>query len=106
MKENELHTIEAESAQLLTQLRQERDRENALITPVPPMTFDEPSLTPRHNRSPWWMAAAVAFGFVVGLSMPRGIIHSPSAKSHLASDTVHSRSVADGDLNTALLVSI
>lgn len=66
-----------------------------------------PSATP-HRPSPVWLVAAVLLGFVIGFLMPRGngftAFHSFSLIA--ADSSVCCRSLAEGDVNTTLLVSL
>lgn len=118
-----LEALEAGSVDLLVMLRQQRDDENAQFT-IPERTFVEgepeevstnqqvnkstkPTKLPRRGMSPWWLAAAVMVGFVVGFAMP----HTSDKAAHnsaatFIADTLHGRSLATGDVNMALLVSM
>ena len=124
MTDKEIQAIENESAELLTLIREQREEENALLT-VPQRVFDDtstPSTTrpdkaagrgkkivspqPRHAVSPWWLAAAVVVGLAVGLALPRPQLTEMHSETRLMADTLHCRSLADGDLNTTLLVTL
>lgn len=118
-----LEALEAGSVDLLAMLRQQRDEENAQFA-VPERTFVEgepeevptsqqvnkstkPVKLPRRGMSPWWLAAAVMVGFAVGFAMP----HASDKAAHnsvstFVADTLHGRSLATGDVNMALLVSM
>ena len=114
-----LEALEAGSVDLLALLRQQRDNENAQFA-VPERTFvEEPQVSeptgqqvskpvrlPRRGMSPWWLAAAVTVGFVVGFAMPHGADRPNETVTTLAADTLHGRSLATGDVNMALLVSL
>lgn len=110
MTDDELQAIENESAHLLSLLREQRDEENAMLTPPERNFGPSPTLhaegSTRRSLSPWWLAAAVFFGIMVGFALPRPHMNSTGAELLSISDTLHSRSLADGDLNTALLVSL
>lgn len=116
-----LSAAEAASIDLLALLREQRDEENALLA-VAERTFVEdvpsPEATapafqpapidrPRRGLSPWWLAAAVTIGFALGFAMPRTAPSSidNDSLSH-STDTMQGRSLASGDVNTFLLVSL
>ena len=116
-----LEALEAGSVDLLALLRQQRDEENAQFA-IPDRTFVEGEASeppsspavrrarlprlPRRGMSPWWLAAAVAVGFVVGFAMPHGSDKPDDALMTLKADTLNGRSLATGDVNMALLVSL
>lgn len=116
-----LSAAEAASIDLLALLREQRDEENALLAvaertfveDVPPSEATAPVSRPtpvvssRRGMSPWWLAAAVSIGFALGFAMPRTATSSADngTLSH-STDTLQGRSLASGDVNTFLLVSL
>ena len=110
MNGQQLADLEAESAEMLTMLHEQREEENARLE-VPERTFAETTKNSQSVRmlrfSPGWMAAALVIGFAVGFAMPRNNRNLLSDDSYtLAGDTLNGCSVACGDINTALLVSM
>ena len=115
--ERKLECLEAESADMLKMLRERRDEENALLA-VPDRVFSDSDDIFRPLRgsgkptrtlrlSPAWLAAALVIGFVAGFTMPHGAGKQNAERSYtLVSDTVQGCSVACGDINTTLLVSL
>jgi len=115
--DQQLHAMEAASIDILNLLREQRDNENARIQ-IAERTFVEadpvetpPSAIPQRLRphrsiSPWWLAAAVAIGFVFGFAMPRASrSHADSSSYSLLADSLQGCSLAAGDVNHSLLVS-
>ena len=102
MNDNELKKIEQELAELFALLREVRDEENATLSVAP---CHRPK-TRATRINPYWFVAASVLGFVLGITVPRE--NSSSSKEYTAqfTDTDHSigRSLADGDVNFALLV--
>ena len=112
----QLGELEVGSIDILALLREQRDEENVRLS-VPERTFVEdvpgtddiavrmPKL--RRGLSPWWLMAAVLAGFVLGFAMPHDSSRSMTNSSYsLISDSLHGCSIACGDVNTALLVSM
>ena len=112
---DELASLEASSREFFDMLKEQVVREDEQLT-LPVLDVPEstetaaPAMpTAEHRRlSPAWLVAAVVLGFVIGFLMPRGdsltASHNPSA---FATDSsICCRSLADGDVNTSLLVSL
>ena len=114
-----LEALEAGSLDFMAVLRQQRDEENAQFA-VPERTFveggdvekpksqkvEKPVRLPSRGVSPWWLAAAVTVGFVIGFSMPRATEKPRDEATAMETDSLQGRSLATGDVNTALLVSL
>ena len=102
MNDNELKKIEQESMELFTLLHEVRDEDNATvrIAPLPRLS----KKTARFN--PYWFVAASVLGFVLGIAIPRENGHSSKEHATQLADTGHTtgRSLADGDVNFALLI--
>jgi len=101
---DKLKELEKESQELLTSIKSMADKEN-LEMPLPELdiTENEPQLFRR--RIPSWVAvAAMIAGIVIGFAMPKLGNSDPDTKTSFNyADTC--RSIADGDVNFALLVT-
>lgn len=89
------------------------EEEEQLTLPVLDIPQEEPKSSPtlpaseRRHLSPAWLVAAVFLGFVVGYLMPHSSFTPSRSVSALAADSsVCCRSLADGDVNTSLLVAL
>lgn len=103
MNDNELKTMEQESAELFALLREVRDEDNASVRIAPsPCPGKKRSL----RISPYWLVAASVLGFVFGMSVPRGNGCYPKDYTAQLADTSYmvGRSLASGDVNFALLI--
>ena len=107
MEKDQLKDLEKDSQELLDLLKETRDIENSALD-LPPV---ESITTPRQKRhtirlvSAWWVAAALAAGVIIGNLAPRATdLSTPSDYvSTYYADTC--RSLADGDVNFALLIT-
>ena len=101
---DKLTELEKESRKLLSAIKSKADKEN-LEMPLPSLdiTENEPKLLRR--RIPSWVAvAAMLAGIVIGFTMPKpGSADNGSKTAFNYADTC--RSIADGDVNFALLVT-
>ena len=103
MNDNELKTMEQESAELFALLHEVRDEDNASVRIAPcPCPGKKRSL----RISPYWLVAASVLGFVLGTVMPRGKSFPAKEYTTLLADTsvAVGCSLAAGDVNFALLV--
>ena len=103
MNDNELKTMEQESAELFALLREVRDEDNASVRIAPcPCPGKKRSL----RISPYWLVAASVLGFMLGMAVPRDTGIAAREYTTLLADTSHTlgRSLAAGDVNFALLV--
>ena len=103
MNDNELKTMEQESAELFALLSEVRDEDNASVRIAPcPCPGKKRSL----RISPYGLVAASVLGFVFGMSVPRGNGCYPKDYTALLADTSYmvGRSLASGDVNFALLI--
>lgn len=103
MNDNEFNKIEQESTELFTLLREVRDEDNANVRIAPyPRLSKEKSL--RFNS--YWLVAASVLGFVLGITVPRENVYSSKGHTTQLEETNLSvgRSLADGDVNFALLI--
>lgn len=89
------------------------EEDEQLALPVLDIPREEPKPSPtlpasgRRRLSPAWLVAAVFLGFVVGYLMPHSSPTPSRSVSALAADSsVCCRSLADGDVNTSLLVAL
>lgn len=101
---DKLKELENESRELLSSIKSMADKENREISlPTLDITENEPKLLRR--RIPSWVAvAAMLAGIVIGFAMPKlGGIEDRARTSFNYADTC--RSIADGDVNFALLVT-
>ena len=103
MNDNELKKIEQESKDLFTLLREVREEDNATVRIAPyPRLSKEKSI--RVNS--FWLVAASVLGFVLGITVPRENGYSSKEYTTQFEETNHTvgRSLADGDVNFALLI--
>ena len=127
-KTDKLTRLEADSADMLQLLREQASIENDSLPPLRecrPYASGEdrprpaahtapgnpetgrPRLRLAHMRiSPLWLTAALVAGFVVGIALPRPTAHTAAPTALLTDSATHCRSLAAGDVNTALLVSL
>ena len=116
---DKLTRLEAESDDLLQLLREQTADENESLTlrecrPYAQSSTAEevaevhpaPFVSSRRRMSPLWMAAALLVGVVIGLSIPRSVTSGREGTALLTDSTTHCRSLATGDVNTSLLVSL
>lgn len=112
---SDLSTLEAQSKEFFDILKESIAQEDERLTlptlDVPASSSADASVLPaskHHHLSPAWLVAAVLLGFVIGFMMPRGGgLTSSDHPSALATDSsLCCRSLADGDVNTSLLVSL
>ena len=103
MNDNEFEKIEQESTELFALLREVRDEDNANVRIAPcPRISKEKYL----RINPYWLVAASVLGFVLGMAVPREDRHSSTEQTAQFAATKHTigRSLADGDINFALLI--
>lgn len=106
MEKDQLKDLEKESQELLDLLKETRDIENSALD-LPPVESITSRKKPRSLRrvSAWWVAAALAAGVIIGNLSPRAtdIKDVSGYAGTYYADTC--RSLADGDINFALLVT-
>lgn len=133
-RKDKLSRLEAESSEMLRLLHEQVEEENASLVlrecrpyESAPHAGEEQdstsdsqrnavrlrrSLTSRRSfragrpMSPIWMAAALLVGFIIGFAMPRTAAPDRERTALLADSATYCRSIAAGDVNTALLVSL
>jgi len=101
---DKLKELEKESQELLSSIKSLADKENQEMSlPSLNITENEPKLLRR--RIPSWIAvAAMLAGIVIGFAMPKlGNTEGYTKTSFNYADTC--RSIADGDVNFALLIT-
>jgi hypothetical protein len=107
MEKDQLKDLENESQELLDLLKETRDIENsALELPaIDEITGNRKQSITLHRVSAWWVAAALATGVIIGNLAPRAtdISNGSDYTSTYYADTC--RSLADGDINFALLIT-
>ena len=107
MEKDQLKDLENESQELLDLLKETRDIENsALELPaIDEITGKRKQSITLHRVSAWWVAAALAAGVIIGNLAPRAtdLKNSSDHASTYYADTC--RSLADGDINFALLIT-
>ena len=103
MNDNEFEKIEQESTELFALLREVRDEDNASVRIAP---YPRLSKKKYLRINPYWLVAASVLGFVLGIAVPREDRHSSKEHTAQFAATKHSigRSLADGDVNFALLI--
>ena len=88
-------------------LKETRDIENAALDlpPVESITTSRKKPHIMRRVSTWWVAAALAAGIIIGNLAPRAtdLKNSSDHASTYYADTC--RSLADGDINFALLIT-
>lgn len=101
---DKLKELEKESQELLTSIKSMADKENREMSlPSLDITENEPKLLRRRIPS-WVAAAAMLAGIVIGFAMPKLDNSDTSARASFNyADTC--RSLADGDVNFALLIT-
>lgn len=110
----DLNLLEGQSKEFFDILRETVDEDNDTTLPkldIPDQAAAKdriPTPPERRHLSPAWLAAAVVLGFVIGYMMPKATPDTAFTRSHpqAADSTTYSRSLAEGDVNTALLVSL
>lgn len=110
----DLSILENQSKEFFDLLQETVAEEDARLTlptlDIPQETPTTPHVLPtpeRRHLSPAWLVAAVVLGFVIGYLMPHASSTPSRTISALAADSsVCCRSLADGDVNTSLLVSL
>ena len=102
MNDNELKKIEQESTELFALLREVRDEDNATVRIASCPRLRKKSL----HINPYWLVAASVLGFVLGITVPRENGYSSKEYTTQFEETNHTvgRSLADGDVNFALLI--
>ena len=102
MNDNEFEKIEQESTELFALLREVRDEDNATVRIASCPRLRKKSL----RINPYWLVAASVLGFVLGMAVPREDRHSSTEQTAQFAATKHTigRSLADGDINFALLI--
>lgn len=103
MNDNEFEKIEQESTELFALLREVRDEDNANVRIAPcPRISKEKYL----RINPYWLVAASVLGFVLGITVSHENGYSSKEYTAQLADTNHTigRSLADGDVNFALLI--
>lgn len=107
MEKDQLKDLENESKELLSLLKETRDIENNALDlpPVEAITTRRKKRYTMRRVSAWWVAAALAAGIIIGNLSPRAtdIKEVSDYASTYYADTC--RSLADGDINFALLVT-
>ncbi|MBO6078778.1 MAG: hypothetical protein J6P66_08520 [Bacteroidaceae bacterium] len=107
MEKDQLKDLENESQELLDLLKETRDIENAALDlpPVESITTSRKKPHIMRRVSTWWVAAALAAGIIIGNLSPRAtdIKEVSDYTSTYYADTC--RSLADGDINFALLIT-
>ena len=102
MNDNEFEKIEQESTELFALLREVRDEDNATVR-----IASSPRLRKKSLRiNPYWLVAASVLGFVLGITVSHENGYSSKEYTAQLADTNHTigRSLADGDVNFALLI--
>ena len=101
---DKLKELEKESQELLSSIKSMADREN-LEMPLPSLDITENETKLLRRRIPSWVAvAAMLTGIAIGFAMPKLDSTNNEAKTAFNyADTC--RSLADGDVNFALLVT-
>ena len=102
MNDNEFEKIEQESMELFALLREVRDEDNATVRIASCPRLRKKSL----HINPYWLVAASVLGFVLGITVPRENVYSSKGHTTQLEETNLSvgRSLADGDVNFALLI--
>jgi hypothetical protein len=101
---DKLKELEKESQELLSSIKSMADKEN-LEMPLPELDITENGPKLLRRRIPSWIAvAAMLAGIVIGFAMPKLDNSDTSARASFNyADTC--RSLADGDVNFALLIT-
>ena len=102
MNDNDFEKIEQESTELFALLREMRDEDNATVRIASCPRIRKKSL----RINPYWLVAASVLGFVLGIIVPHENGYSSMGHTTQLADTCHAigRSLADGDVNFALLI--
>lgn len=102
MNDNEFEKIEQESMELFALLREVRDEDNATVRIASCPRLRKKSL----HINPYWLVAASVLGFVLGITVSHENGYSSKEYTAQLADTNHTigRSLADGDVNFALLI--
>lgn len=102
MNDNEFEKIEQESTELFALLREVRDEDNATVRIASCPRLRKKSL----HINPYWLVAASLLGFVLGFTVPHENRYPSMEYTTQLADTCHAigRSLADGDVNFALLI--
>ena len=102
MNDNEFEKIEQESTELFALLREVRDEDNARVRIAPCPCLRKKSL----RINPYWLVAASVLGFVLGITVSHENGYSSKEYTAQLAETNHTigRSLADGDVNFALLI--
>ena len=102
MNDNEFEKIEQESTELFALLREVRDEDNATVRIASSPRLRKKSL----HINPYWLVAASVLGFVLGITVSHENGYSSKEYTAQLADTNHTigRSLADGDVNFALLI--
>ena len=102
MNDNEFEKIEQESTELFVLLQEVRDEDNATVRIASCPRLRKKSL----HINPYWLVAASVLGFVLGITVSHENGYSSKEYTAQLADTNHTigRSLADGDVNFALLI--
>lgn len=106
MKDNELKQLEEENDVILAMMKRQAAKDNESLE-VPAMEWHD-NLVPAGKRgiAPYWLAAAMLAGFLLGIAVPGRNADNNGYSSVVVNTQDSCRSLMENDVNLALLVSI